>query len=51
MEAEASDHLSAYMLEQDIASGPHFEQPWHRYRTNDTHHFRRHECVQGAEFL
>jgi len=28
MEGEASDKLSAYMLEQDTASGPYFEQPW-----------------------
>ncbi|EGH00067.1 Ribulose bisphosphate carboxylase [gamma proteobacterium IMCC2047] len=28
MEGEAADRLSAYMLEQDIASGPYFEQPW-----------------------
>lgn len=28
MEGEASDKLSAYMLEQDIAEGPYFKQPW-----------------------
>ena len=28
MEGEPADRLSAYMLEQDIASGPYFEQPW-----------------------
>ena len=28
MEGEASDRLSAYMLEQDVAEGPYFKQPW-----------------------